>query len=151
MNADQIRQSLLPRAERDPRFREYVRRLSYPGLQTVAAIEIAVPILMQFGRLAMDTGSPALSTLSQSAAMMAVGLLTLGVSFLRFSRRHARLLAALSAWLAASLLTASAMWGSVPVLTTSDYVITGITIVVLTAVATVPFQPWQAMLLGLSI
>ena len=135
MDLRQIRDQLLPSPERDPKFRDHLRRLSFGGLQTVAAVEIAVPLLMQVGRMAVSPESISGARLWQTAAMIVVGAMTLALSTLAFSRRRARLLAALSGWTAATLLTWTAIWKPAEYLGVDDYIVTGITIVVLTVVA----------------
>lgn len=151
MDTRQIRDHLLPSPERDPKFRDHLRRLSYGGLQTVAAAEIAVPVLMQVGRMTVSPESISGARLWQTAAMILVGAITLALSTLGWSKRRARLLAALSGWTASTLLTWTAIWKPAEYLGTDDYIVTGITIVVLTVVATVPFRPWHALALGLAI
>jgi signal transduction histidine kinase len=151
MDFRQIRDELLPGPERDEKFREYLRRLSFGGLQTVAAVEIAVPVLMQAGRMAVSPESITAERLWQTAAMILVGGVTLGFSLLEWSRRHARLLAALSAFTAAVVLVWAAIWKPAELVSSDDYILTGITLVVLTAVATVPLRPWHGLTLGLAI
>jgi signal transduction histidine kinase len=133
-----VRQHLLPREE-DPRFREHLARLSATGLDTLGVVEIAAAVLLYAGRLA--SGLP---RWPETLAMLGVGLLTLG--FARAgANRYPRAFAAGSVWLGAALLTlASGSRGD-------DYVLMAITVLMLSAVATIPFLPWQAFALGVSI
>ena len=117
----------------------------------MGAVEIAAPLLAQAGRMTMAIESTSAARIWQMAAMVTIGGLTLAVSRLEASRCRARMLALLSAWLAPALLAATTIWKPTESLTTDDYVLTGITLVVLTAVASVPMLPWHALVLGLSI
>ena len=138
-------------SEQDPHFTEYLARLSHGGLQLLGAVEIAVPVLLQVGRMAVSPEPTSVARLLQTAAMLLVGILTLLISATGWSHRHARLLAAISAWLAPALLTATSLWKPAGDLGTDDYVLSGIILVVLTAVATVPLRAWHALVLGLAI
>jgi signal transduction histidine kinase len=83
--------------------------------------------------------------------MIAVGALTLALSRTRWSTHRARLLAVVSAWTAPAALLAVSLWKPAAYLSTDDYIITGISLIVVTAAATVPLRPWQALTLGLSV
>lgn len=125
--------------------------LSHGGLRTLALVEIAAPVAMYFGRIALS-GKPAdAAALWQMAAMALVGVLTLAASAWNGSRRHARLLAAISAWGAPALLVATALWKPAASSVSADYMLAEITAVALTAVATVPFQPWHTLAWGLGV
>ncbi len=140
MDFARVRQHLLPHSESDPQFREYLARISGAGLQTLGVVEIASAALLHLSRLA-SSGPRWAETL----AMLGAGLVTLGVA--RTGRdRYARAFAAGSVWLASALLVlASHAFG------VDDYIVMAITLLVVTAAATIPFQPWQALALGLSI
>lgn len=143
---------LAPRSERDPKFKEYLRSLGQPGLRMLAIVEIAIPMFMMGGRAALMPGS-ALDPgrLWQTAAAVAVGLLTLAISAAPVSRRYPRLLACVSAFVAPTALMWMALWRPSGYLGTDDYVLTGISLVVLTAVATMPLLPWHTLALGLAV
>jgi signal transduction histidine kinase len=151
MDLRHICDELLPCAERDPKFREYLARISRSSLQTIGVVEIAAPLLLYFGRFAIgDDAAGAASRLWQTAAMALVGAVTLALSALEWARRHGRLLAAISAWAAPALL----VW--IPVrpagaVGADDYILSVATLVILTAVATAPLLPWHTLTLGLAV
>jgi signal transduction histidine kinase len=138
-------------SECDPKFANYLSRLSHAGLQMLGAVEIVVPVLLQVGRMAVTPESVSIARLWQTAAMLLVGVITLLLSASQWSRGHARFLAVLSAWFASALLTWTALWKPAAMFGTDDYVLSAIIVVVLTAIATVPVRPWHALALGLSI
>ena len=130
---------------------EHLRGLSHPGSQTVGVVEIAASVLMLAGGVAVTPGPVGASMLWQAGAMMGVGSATLLLALTRWSRPHARLLAIVSAWTAPTLLTWAALWRPPASLGSNDYILTAITVVVLTVVTSVPLLPWHAMTLGLSL
>src|SRR5262249_42397074 len=67
------------------------------------------------------------------------------------SKRHARLLAALSAWLAVALLLVVSAWQSADVFGAGDYILAAATLVVISLVAAVPLLPWHTLTLGLTL
>lgn len=127
---------LLPKCESDPKFRDYLARLGASGLQTLAFIEIAAATVQYFGRTVNRSGR-----LLESAAMAAVGVLTLAATRVPWAQRHPRLVGAISAWLGPALLMAAGA---------DDYTMTAVTLVLVTSVATIPFLPWQALALGVT-
>ena len=148
----EIRARLLPETERDPKFREHIRRASLSGLETLAIAEMAVPLFLMGARMALS-GRAAYEPgrLWQLAAMIAAGVLTLAVSHAHWARPHGRLVAGLSAWAFAAALLGISLWKPAAYLGTDDYIITGIALILLTAAATLPLLPWQALALGAAI
>ena len=132
MSYRRTRDHLLPSLEADPKFREYLGRLGVSGLRVLGIVEIAAALVQYFARAA--------GFLPQTAAMIAVGLLTLGVTRISAASRSPRLFAALSALLAPAMLLLDG--GA------DDYSITAVMLVYVTAVASIPFLPWQALVLG---
>jgi signal transduction histidine kinase len=151
MAFSEIRERLLPHEERDPKFREYLARLSAPGVKTVAVVEIVASLLLLFGRLAGGPDRAAEARWWQTAALLAAGLATVGLVHAPWIRRRTRLLAAFSAWLAVSLLLMVSAWQSADVAGASDYILAAATLVLVTTVAAVPLLPWHTLLLGLSV
>jgi two-component system NtrC family sensor kinase len=141
MDFQTTRNYLLPRCECDVKLREYLIRLSASGLRTLAVVEIAAAMLLHFGRMAAGA-----ARWPQTLSLVGVGVLTLAMAKLPAGRRFPRLMCALSVWLGAALLM---LPGESPA--ADDYTITAITLVLVTAVATVPLLPWQALAVGLSI
>jgi signal transduction histidine kinase len=151
MDLQRIRDFLLPGPLSDPRFDEYVRRSSHLGLEVVGAVEIAAPLLMYAGRLAVAPESIDTFRLWQASVMILTGFVTLALSVTSWARRHARVLAILSAWVAPTLLTWSALVRGGGNADPDDYTLAAVTLVVLTAAATVPLLPWHALALGLAV
>src|SRR5262249_49985229 len=151
MKLQPIREHFLPGNEGDPRFIDYLRRLSFPGLQTVAAVEFGVPILLFVGRWAAAPETMNTTPLLQSVAMMVTRLITLAISRSGRSRRHGEGLGAVSAWHAIALLRWVAVWSAVTAADADDYSLAAITLVVVATISTVPFLPWHALAFGVSI
>src|SRR5690242_1813204 len=131
MNLRRSIDHLFPRCESDPKLHEYLDRLGTSGLLTLGTVEMAAALVQYFAR-----GDSA--WLLRSGAMAMAGALTLAAT--RVGRRS-RLLAWLSALLAPAALIARGA---------DDYAMTAVMMVVITAVASVPFLPWQAFALGAS-
>jgi len=146
-----VRAHLLPTTEADPKFREYLARLSAPGVQTMATVEIVAALLLLFGRLAAGDPSAGVVRLWQTAALIAAGALTLAIGAIPWSDRRPRLTALFSAWMACALLHITSVWKQAGPAGTEDYILTAVTLVVLTAVVAVPLLPWHAFVLGLSV
>jgi signal transduction histidine kinase len=152
VNLRHFREHLLPAAENDEKFRHYMGRISWPGLEILAAVEIGAPILLEVGRMAVNRAEAVGGeALWRVAAVVGTGVATLAVSRTSFSRAHARLLVALSAWFAAALLAWFGLAGPASAATTDDYILAGLTLITLTAVATAPLLPWHTLALGLSV
>jgi len=149
----EILERLMPKAERrDPRFRDYLRSQGRPGLRMLAIVEMAIPVFMLGGRAALMPGTAIdPGRWWQAGAAVGVGLATLALSGLPWSGRHPRLLAAISAFVAPAALMWMALLKPSGYLGTDDYVLTGISLVLLTAVATMPLLPWHTLALGLGI
>ncbi len=143
---------LLPAIERDPKFREALRRQSLGGLATVAWVEIAAPVLLYFGSLAVSQNpAAAASRLWQTGAMVLVGTITLALSGCGWGLRHAGPIAAVSAWLAPAVLFSAELWEPIHSSGAEDYVLAAITLVVVAAAAMIPLRPWHMLALGLSV
>lgn len=152
MDVRHLRQRVLPASERDENFRRYVRRVSCAGLETLAIVEIVAPALLEVGRLALDRTEALLAPVMwRVAGVLAVGVGTLAASHLRWSARHPRLLAALSAWLVAAVLMWFGFAGPQELMGEDDYILAGITLVMIMAVSTVPLLPWHALAMGLAV
>jgi len=151
MDISEIRTRLLPQDERDPKFRDYLARMSATGVYTVAVVEIVASLLLLFGRLAGGTDAAESARGWQTAALITAGLATLALAQAPWIRSHARLLAAFSAWLAVSLLLMVSAWQGADVSGAGDYILAAATLVLVTVVAAVPLLPWHTLLLGLSV
>jgi signal transduction histidine kinase len=151
MSLESIRERLLPHEERDARFRQYLARLTAPGVQTLAVVEIAASLLLQFARMAVGRDAAVAARWWQTGAMILVGLLTLLMA--RFGRMRAapRLLGACSAWAAAAFLLVVSGWHRVDIVGAGDSILAAITLVLVTASALLPLLPWQALLMGLGV
>jgi signal transduction histidine kinase len=151
MDFSPIGQRLLPREERDPKFREYLGRLSTTGVRTVAVVEIVASLLLLFGSLAASNDAAAAARPWQTAALIAAGLATLALAQAPWINRHARLLAAFSAWLGVGLLLMVSAWKGADITGAGDYILAAATLVIVTVAATVPLLPWQTLALGMSV
>jgi len=152
MNLRLIYERLLPCIECDEQFRQYLARISHPGLEMLAAVEIGAPLLLQLGRVTVSRAEVfAPAGLWHMVAMIGTGLATLAVARTPWSKRHARLLAGVSAWLAAAVLAWFGLRGTADVRSSDDYILAGITLVALTAVTTIPLLPWHTLVLGLTL
>jgi signal transduction histidine kinase len=141
-----LRQRLQSLTEEDAGFREYLSMLSRTGLQTLGFVEIAAAVL-----LALPHAAGPGARLRQMAATVGIGVLTLAISRLRWSRAYPRLLAAISAWAAPAALVWCSLWKPSVLHSAEDYVLAAITLIVLGAVAAVPLRPWQAFAAGISV
>jgi signal transduction histidine kinase len=151
MQLSTIRAHLLPHTETDPRFRDYLSRLSAPGIQTMATVEIVAALLLLLGRLAIGDSSAGVARLWQTTALVAAGCLTVASGLIPASRRYPRFAAAFSAWLACTMLYGTTVWRTAGSAGTEDYILTAVTLVIVTAAVTVPLLPWHAFVLGLSV
>ena len=110
MELSTIRAHLLPRTETDPRFREYLSRLSAPGIQTMATVEIVAALLLLFGRMAMGDPSAGVARFWQTAALVAAGGNHAGLQLTARQPPASRFAAAFSAWLACTMLYGTTVW-----------------------------------------
>jgi signal transduction histidine kinase len=146
-----MRQYLAPPPEREEAFRREIQRLSQSGLKTLGALELGGPILT-FLVLFLLQPEAALrgGHMPQLAPLALVGVVTSAVARLERTRRHARVVALVSALAAACVL----IWASAvaePINKFSQYIPTGVTILMLTMVAALPLRPMHALALGLGI
>src|SRR5689334_18698409 len=133
MNLQRTLDHLLPARETDSGFLGYLGRLSVSGLKTLGVVEVAAALVQHVGRA--DAGGV---RLPQLAAMSAIGLLTLGVASLSWGRKVPRLIGWVSAWLATTVLLVGGA---------DEYTFTAVLLVLVTAVASIPFLPWHAFAL----
>lgn len=147
-----IREYLAPPAEREEVFRQEVRRLSASGLKILGAVEIAVPILtflvhfLVHPEQAVQAGH-----LWQSLALVAVGTVTLLAARTGWALARARSVALASAVAGAAVLIWTSLAVAQQFYESSEYIPTGVTVIVLTMVAAVPLRPRQVLALGFSI
>jgi signal transduction histidine kinase len=131
-----IIERLFPR-ESDSQFRASLGRFASSGIQTLAVVEMAVPLLMALTRLAVG---PAPGNASLIYTVIP-GAATVALSRLPWSRRHPRLLSAISMWILCSLF----------VLGANAYMPAGVAVTLLTGVLVVPFRPSEMLATGASI
>jgi signal transduction histidine kinase len=151
MQLEPMREPLLPQEERDAGLRQYLARLSEPGVKALAIVEIAASLLLQFGRMTMGRGFAGAGRWWQTAAMMLVGIFTLLAGRLPPLRGAPRLLGACSAWASASLVLMVAAWHGAVAAGADDSILVAITLVLVTAAATLPLLPWHSLLMGLAV
>jgi signal transduction histidine kinase len=152
MTLDRLRGFLFPEhAEQDEAFRQELQHLARLGLRIVGALETAVPLLM----LAAGIGVipiPIISfdTLIPNLVVAGIGAASLIASVLPFSRRHGRLLTAISVFLTAATLEMSVFLLR-PDIAWIDHYLIGHIILVQFGAAALPFKPVQTFALGLAI
>ena len=147
-----IRNHLFPNAERDPGFRREIERLNRNGLLIIGGAQICVSAFMVLARFLLTPESATLPLrFRQAASIVALGLLNIVASRVGWLSRWARLLALVSAFATAAVLT----WSSMVIMSQStnpnDFIPGQITLVMLLAVTIIPLWPSQTLVLGLAI
>lgn len=150
MNLSELREYLLPgQAEADEGFRQEILRRARLGLRIVGAAEMAIPLFLLSARV-LTGFSMVLEgwRLWQTAWSVGVGLLTLALSYQEWSYAQGRKIAALSG----SALAVGLIWTSLLIAgqagETEHFISRHITLILLLAVACVPFRPLQVLALG---
>ena len=135
--------------ESDPRFRSQIRRLSHIGLQVVAAIEVIVSLFMLMAHLVLDPDVELRPLrLDLAAWLVLLGMLTFGAARIRRLYSHARLLSGVSGLISGVILTWMMLLMS-RYDPAADHAIPGnITLIMLVAVAAIPFRPTDTLFLG---
>ena len=151
MALESIREQLFPPEERDGKFRQYLAQLGGSGVQTLALVEIAEALLLQFCRMAFDHSPAGAAQWWQTGVLVCVGICTLVLGRVRPTNRAPRLLGACSAWAAAALLLVVSSWQGADVAGSDDSILAAITLVLVTAAATLPLLPWHSLLMGLGV
>lgn len=147
-----LREYLAPPDERDEAFRQEIGRVSISGLRTLGAVEIAVPILtflvhfLVYPEQAVQAGH-----LWQSVALASVGAATLLLARTGWALARARQVAMASAITGAAVLIWTSLAVAQQFYESSEYIPTGVTVIILTMVAAVPLRPKQVLGLGLTI
>lgn len=150
---ERLREYLLPgAAERDPAFRQEILRLSTLALKVIGGAQIAVSLFMLLARFLIAPESATLPyRLRQGAWIAGMGALNLVAAQFKPLQRLARLIAAVSGLVVASVL----IWASLVIRSQStnpnDFIPGQITLVMLVAITVVPLRPMHTLLLGLCI
>jgi len=140
----------MPPQEFDARFREFLARAAAPRVKLLAMVEIALSLLLQFGRMTAGAWRMlGVAPWCQTFALMAAGVVTLVAAWL--NPRAPRLVGALSAWGAAALLLAVTAWQRADVAGSNDFLLAAITLVLVTAAAMLPLAPRSALAMGLGV
>jgi signal transduction histidine kinase len=152
MRSDRIRAYLFPGdAECDEGFRREILDLAHLGLRIVGTLEAAVPLVMLAAGIGViPIRTTDLRALTPNLVVACIGAATLLSSFLPFSRRHGRLLTAVSVWLTSATLEVSVFLLRPDIAWIDHYLVGNITLVQFGA-ATLPFRPMQMFALGLAI
>jgi signal transduction histidine kinase len=149
----QIQAYLFPGgAERDEGFRQEVFRLSRIALLVIGGIQIGVSMFMLLARFVVSPESSTLAfRLRQAAVIIALGIVNVALSRLRTIQPYARLIAAVSGLLTATVL----LWASLLIVSQTtnpdDFIPGQITLVMLVAITTVPLRPVHTFALGSAI
>lgn len=146
------RARLFPQAEQDEEFRDEVRASSLRGLRAIGGLEAALPaFLLIAGR--SPAGVPLGSVSDSVPAFIAIlgGLLTFIFSAAAWARPCGRLLVAASILWNAACVYWPAMLSAGRAPWIEQYLLGYFTLVLLGAVAPVPFKPLHVLALGLAL
>src|SRR5690242_6351367 len=139
-------------AERDIGFRREIERLSANALLIIGGAQICISAFMVLARFLLSAESATLPLrFRQGATIVGLGLLNILASRVRPLSHWARLLALVSGFATAGVLT----WSSMVIMSQStnpnDFIPGQITLVMLIAVTIIPLKPMQTLALGLAI
>jgi signal transduction histidine kinase len=139
-------------AERDEGFRQEIVRLSSIALLIIGGIQIGVSVFMLLARFVVAPESSTLPfRLRQAVLIVGLGALNVLLSRMRAVQPYARLIAAVSGLLTATVL----LWASLLMVTQTtnpdDFIPGQITLVMLVAITTVPLLPIHTFWLGAAI
>jgi signal transduction histidine kinase len=152
MRMEHIRAYLLPvDAERDEGFRHEMQSLAHLALKLVGALVAAVPLVMLAAGIGViPIRITGLEALTPNLAVACIGALSLAASMAPFSRRHGRLLTAISVFLTSATLETSVLLLR-PDLAWIDHYLVGHITLVQFGSAALPFRPMQTFSLGIAI
>ena len=153
MDLRSIRDFLLPAAaEQDEAFRHQVLRSSRHALLTLGMVEVALPAILYIARLiAAPAHAIQMARVWQTLALVVVGFVTVATARARWSSRYGRRLVVVSGACAAAALIFATRILAPEYLGGDDFIPTGITLVLLTAVVTTPLYPLHVLALGAGI
>ena len=139
-------------AERDIGFRREIERLSANALLIIGGAQICISAFMVLARFLLSAESATLPLrFRQGATIVGLGVLNIFASRVRPLAHWARLLALVSGFATAAVLT----WSSMVIMSQStnpnDFIPGQITLVMLIAVTIIPLKPMQTLALGLAI
>jgi signal transduction histidine kinase len=140
---------LFPQDERDPRFRKHLDDLSLKGLRTAATIGVAAPLLMWVLGVVGIPGLLRVFPPERLLISLLLGLVPLGISFVRGAASQARLVGVVAGTLLC-LESVSSLWATVPDPIRAAMLLNGkVTLVLLVGVMAFPMKPVHAALMGL--
>jgi len=140
-------------AERDPAFRREINRLSVRSLYIIAAVCVGTPILSFLVHIVAETIEPYPKDVRpwQPIAFFALACGLVASARWDWGRRHARLVALLSAVVSAAILIWFHFLESANLDEAALASMLGVVIVLLVAVVAIPALPWQIFVLGVAI
>jgi signal transduction histidine kinase len=139
---------LFPQDEQDPRFREHLEDLSLKGLRTAATIGSIAPIVLWALGVAGVPGLAKVFPFERLLIAVLLGLVPLGISFVRGAESYARPLGVLVGCLFC-LESVTALWAAVhDPIRAAMLVNAKVTLVLLVGVSLFPFKPVHAALMG---
>jgi len=139
-------------AERDEGFRQEIIRLSRIALLLIGGIQIGVSVFMLLARFIIAPDSSTLPLrLRQGVLIISLGALNVLLSRIEIVQLHARLIAAVSGLLTATVLLWASLRMMSQVTNADDFIPGQITLVMLVAITTVPLLPAHTFWLGAAI
>ena len=152
MRTELIRSYLYPDQEkRDQGLRNELQALAHLGLRLLGGLEAAVPLVMLAAGIGViPIAATNFEALAPNLAVAGIGALTLLLSTLEWSRRHARLLAAISVWFTSATFVSAVLILRPDIGWVDHYLMGNVTLVQFGAAA-LPFRPMQTFALGLCI
>jgi signal transduction histidine kinase len=148
---DTIRAHLIPGAvEHDPSFKKELLRTTRTALFVIGGVQIGVSLFLVLARLILP-GPPGATgyRLAQAAAVIALGLATIGCARTRRLEPWWRTIAIASGMATAAVLVFSSL--GTPFDHAENFIPGQITLIMLVAVTVVPIRPLQAMGMGLGM
>ena len=150
---EQLRRYLVPpNNEKNAGFSNEIESSSRQGLAIIGAIQILVSLFMLAARFVTAPEAASLTLRSKQAGLIvALGLINLGASRVRWTGPWLRAIAVLSGILTAGVLIWASFLAAASSTSPNDFIPGEITLVLLVSVTILPLRPVHTLLLGLAI
>jgi len=147
------RKYLFPAAnESNAGFRSEIESASRQGLRVIGAIQIVVSALMLAARFLSAPEAASLTLRSEQAGLIvALGVINVLASRVRWSARWLRAIAVLSGIAATGVLIWASLLAAAQSTIPHDFIPGEVTLVLLVSVTLLPLRPLQTLLLGLAV